>query len=127
VQTPQIHITRTGTAPVVIALSGEHDVSTSRELDVAVQHAVEAGLGVVVDLSDATFIDSAILRALVAGHRAAAATGVAGLVVVAPSGSVAARLFELVHASELLSVAPSRDAAVARYGPPGTGRCAFPE
>jgi anti-anti-sigma factor len=115
VPTPQIHITPTGTAPVIVALSGDHDISTSRELDVAVQHAVDAGGGVVVDLAEATFIESAILRTLVHGHRAAAAIGAAGLAVVAPSGSVAAQLFELVHASELLSIAPSRAAALARY------------
>ena len=124
--TPQIDIIRTGIAPVIVALSGEHDISTSRELDVAIQQAVDGGRGVVVDLTDATFLDSAILRTLVDGHRAATAMGVAGLTVVAPPGGVAAQLFELVHASDLLAIAPSRDVAVEKYSSHGTGRCVFP-
>jgi len=116
VLTPQIHIIRTGTAPVIIALSGEHDIATSRELHVAIQQAVDGGRGVVVDLADATFIDSAILRTLIDGHRAATAIGVAGLSVVAPPGGVAAGLFERVRASEVLAISPSRDVAVEKYG-----------
>jgi anti-anti-sigma regulatory factor len=107
-------------------VSGEHDISTSRELDVAIQQAVDGGRGVIVDLADATFIDSTILRTLVNGHRAATALGVAGLTVVAPPGSVAAQLFELVHASEVLAISPSRDVAAERYGSGGAGCCAFP-
>jgi hypothetical protein len=55
--TPQIHISQSGSAPAVVSLSGEHDLSTSPELDVALTRAVVAGFGVVVDLSEATFID----------------------------------------------------------------------
>jgi anti-sigma B factor antagonist len=123
---PEIHITRTGTAPVIVALAGEHDIASSRELSVAVQQAVDAGRGVVVDLTDATFIDSAVLRALVDGHRAAVSMSVAGLTVVAPPGGVPAQLFDLVHAADLLAIFPSRDAAVANYGPHETDRCLFP-
>lgn len=125
---PQIHITRTGFAPVVLGLSGDHDTSTTRELRAAVQHAIAAGHGVVVDLSRATFIDSSILRALVDGQRAAAVTGGGGLAVVAPPASVPAQLFDLVHASELLAVFPSCDAALASYpdASHGSGRCVFP-
>lgn len=111
--TPHIHITPAGTAPVVISLSGEHDVASSRELQLAVQQAVDAGLGVVCDLTGATFIDSTILRALVDGHRTAVTTGVPGLAVVAPPGSIPAQLFDLVHASEVLPIFTSRDAALA--------------
>jgi anti-anti-sigma factor len=129
VQSPQIHITRTGFAPVVVALSGEHDTSTTAELRVAVHHAIASGQGVVVDLTDATFIDSSILRTLIDGHRAAAATSGGGLAVVAPPAGVPAQLFDLVHASEMLALFPSRDAALASYSGDGhgSGRCAFPD
>jgi anti-sigma B factor antagonist len=129
VQSPQIQITRTGFAPVVIALAGEHDTSTRGELRVAVHHAIAAGHGVVVDLTDATFIDSSILRALVDGHRAAGATVGGGLAVVAAPASVPAQLFDLVRASEMLSIFPSCDAALASYpdGAHRNGRCVFPK
>jgi anti-anti-sigma regulatory factor len=72
---------------------------------------------VVVDLTDTTFIDSAVLRALVDGHRAAVSMSVAGLTAVAPPGSVPARLLDLVQAADVLAIVPSRDAAVAKSGP----------
>jgi len=113
--TPQIHISQSGSAPAVVSLSGEHDLSTSPELDVALTRAVVAGFGVVVDLSEATFIDSAILRALLNADDAAGASGNDGLAVVAPPSSSAARLFDLVGAEATLAIFPSRDVALATY------------
>lgn len=81
-----------------------------------------------MDLSHATFIDAAILRTLVDAHRAAAVTGAAGVAVVAPPSSTAARLFDVVHASNVLAIFPSLDAAAGRNPARlhGIGRCAFP-
>jgi hypothetical protein len=79
-------------------------------------------------LTDATFIDSSVLRTLIDRHRAAAATAGGGLTVAATPASAPARLFDLVHASEMLAVFPSCDAALASYpdGVHGGGRCVFP-
>ena len=49
----------------VLTLHGEHDVSTEPSLAEELERVAAAGGPVVVDLSDAQFIDSSILRVLV--------------------------------------------------------------
>jgi hypothetical protein len=49
VPTPRIHITQTGTEPVIISLSGGRDHETGPELHIAVRRAIAAGSRVVVD------------------------------------------------------------------------------
>lgn len=113
--TPQIHITRIGSEPVIVRLSGEHDLATARELDDALCRAIDAGGGVIVDLTEASFIDSAILGVLIRAHDVADALGKEGLAVVAAPSSEPARLFDLVAADEALAIFPSRDGALATY------------
>ncbi|HEX3332281.1 MAG TPA: STAS domain-containing protein [Gaiellales bacterium] len=113
--TPQIVITQTGSAPAIVSLSGEHDRATSHQLDATLSRAIDAGDGVVVDLTEASFIDSAILCVLIRAHDAADALGKEGLAVVAPPSSAAARLFDLVAADKALAIFPSREGALATY------------
>jgi len=58
----------------VVALIGEHDALTAAQVTSEIEQWLPTR-GVVVDLNDATFIDSAILRALVQGWRSASAAG----------------------------------------------------
>ena len=113
--TPEIHVTRIGGTPAVVSLSGEHDVSTSRELDAALCNAIDTGSGVIVDLTAASYIDSSILGVLIRAHDVADALGKEGLAVVAPPSSAAARLFDLVGADETLAIFASGDQALATY------------
>jgi len=48
----------------VLQLAGEHDLSTAPTIDAAFERIAETGTTVVVDLSDATFIDSTVIRTL---------------------------------------------------------------
>jgi len=95
----------------VIELHGEHDLSTKA----AVERAL-AGVGPaetrVVDLSSATFIDSSILRTVVAAVSRDGAS--APTLVVAPPRSAAARLFGLTGADDVVRLYPAMDEALAR-------------
>ena len=65
-----------GTAGVrVIVLLGEHDVSSAPALRLALAGARQAGCGVVVELSVASFVDSSVLGAILGGLRDAKEDG----------------------------------------------------
>lgn len=74
-----------------------------------------AGSGAVVDLTEASFIDSAILGVLIRAQETADLLGKEGVAVVAPPSSEPARLFDLVGADESLAIFPSRERALATY------------
>ena len=61
----------------------------------------------IVDLSDAEFIDSSILGVLVKAHRVAEASAGVRLAVVAPPGTPAGKLFDLVGARDFIPTFPS--------------------
>lgn len=65
---------RTGTA--VVVLQGEHDLATQPELHDLLDSLIRENDLVVVDLSDAQFIDSSVLRNLVVADRLARSTEV---------------------------------------------------
>ena len=97
----------------VVSLRGELDFeeapSVSRVLD---ELRIDGARGVVVDLSDLTFIDSSGISVLVAAGRAAASSG--GMLVVAAPGSHVRRVFEIVNLSELVPVDAGLDDALQR-------------
>jgi anti-anti-sigma factor len=59
----------------VMALEGELDLATTRELEARLGEDDVAAGDVVMDLSQLSFIDASGLRALVAAYRAAVARG----------------------------------------------------
>lgn len=65
----------------VVALAGEHDAYSSGRLEIELIALLEEGRRIIVDLRDATFIDSTTLSALLAGRNAADRHGL-GLVLV---------------------------------------------
>jgi anti-anti-sigma regulatory factor len=83
----------------LIALTGEHDLSTSRDVERVLIEAVSTGDPVVVDLQPATLADSSILSA---NLTAAKQAGRRGLAVVLPADGEVSRLFEVVDAGALL-------------------------
>jgi anti-sigma B factor antagonist len=56
----------------VVALVGEHDAYSSERLDNELTVLLEEGEAIVVDLRDASFIDSTTLAVLLGAHRRAA-------------------------------------------------------
>jgi len=102
----------------VLTLHGEHDVSTEPSLAEELERVAAAGGPVVVDLSDAQFIDSSILRVL----ANAAVEQSAGLrvAVVIPPGREAMRILRVTGIAGLLEPYETCEAAMASFAPAPT-------
>jgi anti-anti-sigma factor len=67
VKTGRIEVTdEAGTA--VVALLGEHDASTAETFAARIEALLDSGSPIVVDLTQARFVDSSIIGTLVEGH-----------------------------------------------------------
>lgn len=100
---------------VVVEVAGEVDMATAPELARAIDAGLDGAGRVVVDLSEATFLDSSALNTLVHCQRGLAEEGVA-FSVVSPSGRVLRKVFEITRLTEPLSVVESVEEAL---GPDG--------
>jgi anti-anti-sigma factor len=108
VRTGQIGVESIGETHVLV-LRGEHDLSTAPDVRAHVEEAVAAGGNLIVDLTETGFIDSSILGVLIAGYRSiGAASPDRRFAVVAVPGSSVTRLFDLVSASEVIPIYPTR-------------------
>lgn len=93
---------------VVVEAVGDHDGTTAPEF---VSHLAGAPGGtVILDLTRTTFMDSSILRSIVAADADASDRG-AQLRVVAPLDSLAWHTLELVKLGELVTVVETLDEA----------------
>ncbi len=113
-QKPRVTVRRISGA-AVIELAGEHDLSTHGDVERALME-IGPEEACIVDLSRATFIDSSILTVLV--RAALQERACVTMVVVAPPGSAAARLFQVTGAATVVQACESLDEALARCGPP---------
>lgn len=97
----------------VVALHADHDLSTADSLRSAIDAVRQEGRPIVVDLSEATFVDSAVLGILVGEHDQAKAAGLRFSIVLGdpPSHSVQ-RLIELTRIDTVLTVVATRAEAV---------------
>jgi anti-sigma B factor antagonist len=84
----------------LLSLHGEHDLATQPSLREQLGHVRAAGGPIVVDLSAAGFVDSTIIGALLDCAEGKAAR----VFVVAPPGSAARRLADLVRLADALPV-----------------------
>jgi anti-sigma B factor antagonist len=93
----------------IVVLSGELDLAAAPLLRARVDEAA-SGRGLVLDLAEATFIDSAVLKELLRARAELAAEDV-GLVLAGVSPSVR-RLLDLTRTYELFEHAPDAETAV---------------
>jgi anti-anti-sigma factor len=96
----------------VVSMRGEHDLSTAPELTRALAEAA-AHSNVVVDLSECTFIDSTVLNALAKTARAVHAQGERLVLVIPSETSQVARIAQMTHLAEILSIHSTHRAALA--------------
>jgi anti-sigma B factor antagonist len=96
----------------VVTTAGEIDLTNAESLRDALLSALNAGaLGLVVDMTATTFLDSAGVTAVVrASRRAAATEATVRLAVTAPP---VLRVLNLVGVDQLIEVHPSVTAAIA--------------
>ena len=96
----------------VVTLRGEHDLSTAARLRNSLANSLAGASTAIVDLSNAEFIDSSTLHVLVGARRQRRS-----VVLVAPSGSVAGRLVELVRLDDAIPTYQSRSEALDQLAP----------
>ena len=104
----------------VVVLTGEHDLSSAPELTGALDQA--DGTATLVDLSETSFIDSAVLGVLIASHRDSATAGRGWALVVGPgSGAAVRRILELTGLDTVLPVYATREQALTELAASRTG------
>jgi anti-sigma B factor antagonist len=102
----------------VVTLRREHDLSTHPQIVAALERA-SGRPNVVVDLSECTFIDSTVIRALFVAHRDITARGDRLAVVLPVTGSsIVNRAFDLMRLRDVLLVHDSLGEALAALEPP---------
>ena len=95
----------------IVALHGEHDLSTADELRRILGRLAGAGSRIVIDLTGATFIDSTTLNTILASRQQADGVGTR-VALVAPVGGEPRRVVDLVHAGDSVRVFPTRELAI---------------
>jgi anti-sigma B factor antagonist len=106
-----VHTQIEGHTPVVV-VTGEIDMATAPMLERALTEAIEAGDGgVVLDLCGVSFFDSSGLRAAIVAHRELSEKG-RRLALACVSDGHVWRTFSLAGVDRLLSLHPSREAAL---------------
>jgi anti-sigma B factor antagonist len=98
----------------VVALTGEHDVSTAPHIRDQVVPTLDAGNPLVVDLSGASFIDSSVLGVLLGGLRRAREHGLGYAIVLGDdAGSAVRRIFDVTGLIPVFPIHARLDDAVA--------------
>lgn len=101
--------TATGTA--VIALAGEVDLYTAPELKHELVRVIDAGArGVVVDMTDTTFIDSTTLGVLISGVKRLRPNG--GSVELVVTDRNIRKIFEITGLDRVFALHEERSAAL---------------
>jgi anti-anti-sigma factor len=104
VHRPSAHI-------AVVELHGEHDLTTSEQITAAIAEELRARRGVVVDVSNASFIDASVLHAIADGHAGAQQAGL-GFALQYGTSRLVRRIFEITGFLASLPSATSREQAL---------------
>ncbi len=110
-----IRVDRKESGSWVLELHGEHDLSTVQAIHATLAPIADRGEAAVIDLSQVTFIDSAVLTELVASRRRDEDGRGARLALVAPPGGFPARVLGLLQLGRVIGVYETRDAALASF------------
>lgn len=97
----------------IVAVRGEIDLFTAPEFKQRVNAAIEAGIELVlVDLNEASFIDSSSLGILISAHKRLRMRG--DLLVIVCEVPAILNTFTITGLDGVLALEPTRDAALAR-------------
>ena len=111
----EVILPRAGAA--VVVLRGEHDLTTKDHLDGVLSVLIAGNDLVVVDVSEATFIDSSTLGAFVRADRAAKIAG-SHLRLQVGTAPIVRRAIEITGLLQVLDWAPTRETALSAPLPP---------
>jgi anti-anti-sigma factor len=101
----------------LVALVGEHDLHSRPALQASLAYAAE-GRNVLVDLSDCSFVDSAIISLLLSTQRTVKTHDGRCELIVPPEAGYVTRLFEISGIAGLFRVHASRKAGFASMAEP---------
>jgi anti-sigma B factor antagonist len=100
-----------GSSVAVVTVFGQADLHTAPELRAAINDAIESGAqALVIDLSEATFIDSMTLGVLLGALKQLRPTG--GSVSVVCSDAHIRRIFEITLLDRVFALHETRDGAL---------------
>jgi len=100
----------------VVALVGDHDVTTSGDIRARLREPIESDGDVIIDLAGATFMDSTALSEIVLARHRVDQSPDRRLVLVVPAGSAADSLLGIVdREAQLFSRFESRADALASF------------
>jgi anti-sigma B factor antagonist len=111
VRTGELALERNDAGLTVLTISGEHDLSTAPNLRRRLDSLLDEGTPTVIDLSQATFIDSSILGVILEGRRRAADADVGFAVVHANGADAVDRVLEVTGLRAELPVHARREEA----------------
>jgi anti-anti-sigma factor len=109
---PDLDVLRPRIGAAVVELRGEHDISTRTEVRALFTSLVEANDLVVIDVTNARFIDSSFLHNLADADRLARSRG-SRLRLQLGTASVVRRALEVSGLLERLDCAPDRERSMA--------------
>jgi anti-anti-sigma factor len=112
-----IRTDRAGEHLWVVSAPGERDLADVDQLEAAFDAVFEHGSTLVVDLSETTFIDSAVIGLLVSTQRRVEGNAAHRLAVVAPRGSRPRRLLDMTARNVFPVVDDLPSALAAGRGP----------
>jgi anti-anti-sigma factor len=98
---------------VVVCLEGDVDLTAASAIQARVREGLQVRCNVVIDLTRATFMDSAAMHVLFQAHAAAAHMGVVAVLQTGGTASAVARAIEIVGLREVYPCAESREDAIA--------------
>jgi anti-anti-sigma factor len=102
----ELNIKRMRGDRVVVELKGEHEAYTAQKLERQLNGLLDEGFGIIVDLQQASFIDSQTAGLLLAAHRRAAEKGTEFRVVLGDETGWAVRqLLDVTGLGDVLEIA----------------------
>jgi anti-anti-sigma factor len=115
-----VRVDRLADSLFVVDLHGEHDLSTVADLRGELTAIFAQGTTVVIDLSEATFIDSSVLSELILAQQRVENDENKRLAIVAPRGRFPARLIDMTDSASLFAIFERRGDAL-RWANNGAG------
>lgn len=96
---------------VAVCLEGDLDRTNVAALDAAIERALQPGNDLIVDMSEATFIDSSVLQSVVRAAQSAGRTQQA-IVLQLGTAALVERILEIVQIEEVLPRVHDRQEAL---------------
>ena len=109
----RIEVDRTNDGVAIIAVEGEHDISTVPSLRDELGAVIRKGTPLVIDLTGATFLDSSVLRALLEARQQAEKQNLGFAVALDSSEAPGVkRVLEITGLMSVFPVLPARERAI---------------